>query len=372
VAKGRRRAPDGKAAAVYTRFVPKPPPAPATSPATNLRSALLSLAVAAAGGGLAHLAGLPAAWLAGSAITVSAAAVAGWRVGLPTRFRDVVFVLLGVSMGSGVTPQSLERAVHWPVSLTVLVVFVVAVIAAAFLFFRRVSGWDRESAFFASIPGALSYVLALAVTSRADIRKVATAQSIRVFCLVAVLPIFIGSVQEVGAPQLPPVGSPLEIAVLIAACAVAGLVAARLKVPAGLLTGAFFASAAAHGSGLVASSLPWWLTVPSFVVLGVVIGSRFTGTTPRLLVALAAASLGGLAVSFAVSLLAALAVVGLTEATLGQALLAYAPGGLEAMIALSLLLGIDPAFVATHQLARFILIALTLPLAARFARLDRP
>ena len=117
--------------------------------------------------------------------------------------------------------------------------------------------------------------------------------------------------------------------------------------------------------------LPWWLTVPSFVALGVVIGARFAGTTPRTLLSLAGASLGGLAVSVAVSVVAALAVVGLTDTSLGQALLAFAPGGLEAMIVLSLLLGIDPAFVATHQLARFVIIALTLPLAARLAGIGR-
>lgn len=348
-----------------------PPPAALPPAVDAFRTALLSLAIAAGGGGLAHLAGLPAAWLAGSTIAVSAAAIAGVRVGLPGRLRDVVFVVLGVSMGTGVTPESLERAIHWPISLAVLAVFIAAVIGAGFLYFRRVSGWDRESAFFAAIPGALSYVLALAVTSRADIPKVATAQSIRVFALVAVLPMAIGGLQDVVPPVLPPVGGPAEILALVAGCALAGLLAARLKVPAGLLTGAFFASAAAHGSGLVSTGLPPWLTIAAFVALGVVVGARFLGTTPRLLLVLAGASLGGLAVSLAVSVLAALAVVALTEATLGQALLAYAPGGLEAMIALSLLLGIDPAYVATHQLARFVLIALTLPLAARLAGIRR-
>lgn len=347
------------------------PPAALPPAAAAIRTTVLSLAIAAVGGGLAHIAGLPAAWLAGSAVAVSGAAIAGFPVGLPGRLRDVVFVLLGVSMGTGVTPQTLERAIHWPVSLAVLVVFIAAVIAAGFLYFRRVSGWDRESAFFAAIPGALSYVLALAVTSRADLPKVATAQSIRVFALVAVLPLVIGSVQEVVPPQLPPVGGLGEILALIGGCAVAGVLAAKVRVPAGLLTGAFFASAAAHGSGLVSTGLPWWLTVPSFVALGVVIGARFTGTTPRTLVALAGASLGGLAVSVAVSVAAALVVVALTDTTLGQALLAFAPGGLEAMIVLSLLLGIDPAFVATHQLARFVIIALTLPLAARLAGVSR-
>jgi hypothetical protein len=347
------------------------PPATLPPAAAAIRTAVLSLAFAGAGGGLAHLAGLPAAWLAGSAIAVSGAAIAGLPVGLPTRLRDIVFVLLGVSMGTGVTPQSLERAIHWPISLAILVVFIATVIGAGFLYFRRLSGWDRESAFFAAIPGALSYVLALAVTSRADLPKVATAQSIRVFALVAVLPLAIGSVQAVVPPQQPPVGGLGEIIALIAGCALAGIVAAKARVPAGLLTGAFFASAAAHGSGLVSTGLPWWLTVPSFVALGVVIGARFTGTTPRTLLGLAAASMGGLAVSVVVSVLAALLVVALTEATIGQALLAFAPGGLEAMIVLSLLLGIDPAFVATHQLARFVIIALTLPFAARLAGIGR-
>lgn len=348
-----------------------PPPAALPPAADAIRTTLVSLAIAAGGGGLAHVAGLPAAWLAGATIAVSAAAIAGVRVGMPSRVRDVVFVVLGVSMGTAVTPQSLERAIHWPISLAILAVFVAAVVGAGFLYFRRVSGWDRESAFFAAIPGALSYVLALAVTSRADLPKVATAQSIRVFALVAVLPMVIGGVQDVVPPQLPPVGSFAEIAVLIAGCALAGLLAARLKVPAGLLTGAFFASAAAHGTGLVSTGLPTWMTIPAFVALGIVVGARFMGATPRLLLSLAAASLGGLAVSLVVSVVAALLVVALTEATLGQALLAYAPGGLEAMIVLSLLLGIDPAFVATHQLARFVIIALTLPLAARLAGIRR-
>lgn len=347
------------------------PPATAPPLLTAVRIGALSLAIAAAGGGLAHLAGLPAAWLAGSSIAVSIAAVARVQVGLPNRVRDVVFVLLGVSMGTGVTPASLERATHWPISLAVLAVFIAAVIASGFLYFRRVSGWDRESAFFAAIPGALSYVLALAVTSRADLRKVATAQSIRVFALVAVLPIFIGSVQEVVPPKLPTVGGAGEVIVLVAVCALAGLLAGRLRVPAGLLTGAFFASAAAHGSGLVSTGLPWWLTVPSFVALGVVIGSRFMGTTVRVLIALAGAAVGGLCVSLAVSVVASLVVVAVTEVSLGQALLAFAPGGLEAMIVLSLLMGVDPAYVATHQLVRFVLIALTLPLAARLAGIDR-
>ncbi len=41
-----------------------------------------------------------------------------------------------------------------------------------------------------------------------------------------------------------------------------------------------------------------------------------------------------------------------------QVLLAYAPGGVETMTVLSLSLGLDPAFVAGHQLLRFLAVVL--------------
>ena len=46
--------------------------------------------------------------------------------------------------------------------------------------------------------------------------------------------------------------------------------------------------------------------------------------------------------------------------------MAFAPGGIEAMTILAFVLGLDPAFVATHQLARFLGISLLLPVIAKF------
>ncbi|MEC7564009.1 MAG: AbrB family transcriptional regulator [SAR324 cluster bacterium] len=41
--------------------------------------------------------------------------------------------------------------------------------------------------------------------------------------------------------------------------------------------------------------------------------------------------------------------------------MAYAPGGLEAMIMMAFILDLDPAFVAAHQLVRYIGMILILP-----------
>lgn len=45
----------------------------------------------------------------------------------------------------------------------------------------------------------------------------------------------------------------------------------------------------------------------------------------------------------------------------GQLWVSYAPGGVEAMVAMALSLGYDSAFVATHHLFRIILLIFILP-----------
>ena len=52
----------------------------------------------------------------------------------------------------------------------------------------------------------------------------------------------------------------------------------------------------------------------------------------------------------------------------GQALVAYAPGGLEAMIILGAALDLDPIYVGLHHLVRFFGIGLLIPFTVGWAR----
>jgi membrane AbrB-like protein len=142
----------------------------------------------AIGGTLATLAGVPASWLTGGMIAVGIASLAGLNTRLPLRLFEGVMLMIGITLGNGITPRFLSEIGTWPLSLAGLAVSVVLCQVAVQIFLRRVAGWDRASAFFAGIPGALSYVLILASESRADLGKVAIAQSIRLFLLVALLP----------------------------------------------------------------------------------------------------------------------------------------------------------------------------------------
>jgi len=330
---------------------------------------LLTAALGAAGGALFAWLGLPAAWLAGSMTAVAAAALAGLPVDLPAPVRNAAFVLLGVSMGTSVTPETMAQLRAWPLSLALLAGSVAATLMAGALYLRRVHGWDPVTARYASIPGALSSVLVLAATSAADLPRVALAQSVRLFTLVALMPAilsFLGDDAGAGPPANAAVTSTLpEIVVtLTASAAVAGLLAA-LHVPGGVLLGAMMASAALHGTGLVAGRLPPGLLILGFVATGAVIGARFRGTTLTVLGRTLPGAMGSVLLALALS--AGFAALGTAWLGLpfGQLWLAYAPGGVEAMAVMALALRLDPAFVGAHHVTRILGLNLVVPLWQR-------
>ena len=79
--------------------------------------------------------------------------------------------------------------------------------------------------------------------------------------------------------------------------------------------------------------------------------------------------LGGFLLSLAIALVGALAASRIAGVPLADALVAFAPGGLEAMSALGIALGLDPAYVGAHQIARYLGLSIALPVVTGlFAR----
>lgn len=325
-----------------------------------------TLAIAFAGGFAANALGIPAGWLSGAMIAVAVSALAGLRVVIPVRLADAVFVVLGAVLGSGVTPEIVSQLRTWPITLAGLIVSLVLVVFAVQVYLMRVARWDRASAFFAAIPGAMSYVVAVAATTGADLRRVVVSQSIRLFLLVAAIPALVSAVEPPMAPVARPVLEPPGVFLLLVASTLGALALHRLRVPAGLLSGALLVSALAHATNQIDGTLPAWQIVAAYVTLGAMIGCRFAGTDIAFLRSIALTSVGAFVVATAVAALSALAVASFAGVPFGQVVLAFAPGGVDAMTALALALHMDSAFVAAHQLVRFIVIAAFAPFVARW------
>lgn len=326
----------------------------------------LTLLIAAMGGWLFVRLGLPAAWLMGAMMVTAVAAMAGVPVGLGPSLREVAFVLLGISIGSSVTPRIVQDILAWPASIALLLVSIAATMAVSSLYLERVHGWDRTTARFASMPGAFSTVAVIASSSRADLPRVILAQSLRVFTLVALMPPILSLFNR----QLPSAhagaathatNSAPETAIVFLLSAAAAALLNRLRVPAGALLGAMIVSALLHGSALVEGRFPQPLIILGFVATGSVIGARFRGTT----MAQVARTLPGAAVSILLALAASalFAALGawLLGLPFGQLWLAYAPGGVEAMAAMALVLHLEPAFVGAHHIIRILSLNLSGP-----------
>lgn len=327
---------------------------------------LLTLGAGALGGIAFRALHFPAPWMSGSLLGATVLVLCRLQGKMPEGLRFLSFLVLGSSMGTAVSPGMLAQAATWPISMAFLALSLVGVMAAVTLFLTKVARWDLETAFYASAPGALSAVLAMASASGADMRRVAFGQTLRLFLLVALLAQILGQAGS-GHPRLAAAApaSPLaDVAILLAASTAAGLLFARLRVPGGLLVGALAGSALLHGAGWSDARLPDWLLIPAFIILGTSTGIRFQGTTRATFRDCLFASLGGFLVALTISAACALAAAWLTEDDPGKLITAFAPGALETMTVLGFALGYDPAFMSAHHIFRFASLSVALPLIA--------
>ncbi|WP_296372327.1 AbrB family transcriptional regulator [Yoonia sp.] len=330
---------------------------------TDWKEALPTLGIGVAGAFLFWLIGFPAAVLTGPAAAVSLATILGVPTAIPVGLRDAVFVVIGSTIGSTVTPEVIATALAWPLSLLVLTVTLFATLIVAQTTLMRGFAYDRMTALLSATPGHLSYVLSMSTEVAADVRRVALVQTVRVLMLTLLVPVLISLWGVKGTAQVAQSGpiSPIALALTFSLAIAAGLLLKRLAVPAPLLIGAMTVSAIAHGANLTPGTIPPWLTVIAFICMGSLIGTRFRGFDRG---QLAGALFAGIVMTLIACVFAALGamiaarLVGLPSAVL---LLAFAPGGVEVMAALAVETGLEPAFVAAHHVFRLLVLGVLIP-----------
>jgi len=149
---------------------------------------------------------------------------------------------------------------------------------------------------------------------------------------------------------------------VLAAAAVTVALALRLaKFPASWMFGAMIASSALHGAGWVEGGLPDWMRGVALVGIGALIGSRFARMRIKTLAGHINAALGSFTVAIAVSAIFVGIVALTTQVKFSDVVVAFAPGAMDAMLALALTLHIDPIFVGAHHLSRFVFVTIATP-----------
>jgi len=331
---------------------------------TKTLNVLETLVIGTAGGVLFLWANLPGGLISGAMVAVGVAAIAGRPLAVPPILTQTVLVLLGISLGSLMSRQLLQHMGAYPLSIGLLALATFCSTFGSSLYLQRVHGWDRTSAFLAGSPGALSQITMLAIERGADVSAIAVVQTVRVIILTAALPLLLALTGI--APSFPPtaalaVASPLELAGLVAGAVAAALLLRLIKFPASWMFGAMIASSVLHGSGLIEGGLPPSIRSVALVGIGSLIGSRFARLKTRVLLSHVNAALGSFAIAIAISAIFVAVIALTTHVRFADVIVAFAPGAMDAMLALALTLHIDPIFVGAHHLSRFVFVSIAIP-----------
>ena len=340
-------------------------------------SHIVQIFVAGHGGLAFHGLGVPAAWLSGSAVAATLWGLTGRGVTMPRALSDAAMLVSGAAMGAAVTPAALAAMGRYPGSLVLLVIGVVAISSASAFGLVRLSGWGRADAVLASAPGALSTVLAIAADRKADVASIAIVQNFRLFVLIALLPsvvVLTGGGGHTGAliGEGLPIESPAGMALTLLGGLAVGLGLKALGMAAPILLGATLVSTVSHATETVTGVIPPVIATGGLVLIGLFIAERFRNMERSTFRRALAAAVGSFAIGMSVAALFAALAAWVADVSFANSLVAFAPGGLEAMTVLALVLGLDPLYVGIHHLVRFLGIGLVLPVAVALLQRDRP
>ncbi|WP_371126075.1 AbrB family transcriptional regulator [Bradyrhizobium sp.] len=323
-----------------------------------------TLAIGIAGGALFLFLNLPGGLISGAMIAVGIAAIAGRPLSMPPALTQSVLLLLGISLGSLVSQQMLHNMGAYPLTIALLAVATFCSTFGSSFYLQRFHGWDQTSALLAGSPGALSQITMLAAEKGADVAAIAVVQTMRVIILTAALPLLLaltGMASSSPSMVAAAAATPPELAGLVAASVATALILRLLKFPASWMFGGMIASSLLHGSGVIEGAMPDWLRNVALVGIGAVIGTRFAKMQIRTLLSHVHAALGSFAIAVVISA-AFIAVIALTtDVRIANIIVAFAPGAMDAMLALALTLHIDPIFVGAHHLSRFVFVSITTP-----------
>lgn len=325
---------------------------------------VLPFLIGGAGAIVFYVLKLPLPFFLGSLAFSLVAAIMHVSIGVPKSFSVPVRCVLGVTIGTAFTPALLAQLPGMTGSLAMFVPYTALLIVVGQLFFERIAGFDRATAFFSSMPGGLTDMVMMSADAGGNQRAVTLIQSTRIVLLVFLVPIWLQFQDgiKVGGAIVQTrhlwETSLLDLVVLLGLGWAGWRGAEWLKLAGAPIVGPMLASAVVHAAGLTAAKVPFEILTFSQVALGIMLGARFRGLTLHEFATTMVWGIAYTVILLALSVMAALAIERLTGFGHVAVLLAYAPGGQTELNLLAFILGTDVAFVALHHLVRLAIVIL--------------
>ena len=334
---------------------------------------IVAILIATIGSAVFIFLNFPLPWLLG-AIFITSVAIRFKK--LPIKkpngyFSTPVRIIVGVTIGSAFTPTILEQLSHYIYSLLFVIPYVFITAFAGILYYYKLQGFDKKTAYLAAMPGGVIEMVLLGEELKANVPKITLVQASRLFFLVLTLPFIIQYIFQIdirgNQTITEPLSSiaPLDILLLISVGVIGAVFGKKINMPAAYLIGPMFISMIAFSTGIVESKPPDELLKFVQVVIGTSIGFTFRGVALKEIIKTLVGTLGHFGILAVITAL----FVALVYFTLGfptlSILLAFMPGGQTESNLIAILVAANVPYITMHHIVRLIIVFNLAPLFAR-------
>jgi hypothetical protein len=336
------------------------------------RARLTAIAASAVGAAVFYLFDLPLPFMLGPMFGCLIAALAGARLQALGHLTTAMRIVLGIAVGTAITPALLDRLPEMIYSVALIPPFIIIIGLVGYPWFRKVCGFDHATAYFGAMPGGLQDMLVFGEEAGGDVRALSLIHATRVLVIVTAAPFLLQSmwgVPLVAFPGQPAADIPLaEMAIMAVAGTLGWLGARAIGLFGAPIIGPLVATSLVSLGGLIGHRPPGEMLLMAQFILGLGVGAEYVGVTLRELRQDVLAGIGYCGLLAGISLVFAEIVIWIGAAPPMEAFLAFAPGGQSEMAILAIVAGADLAYVVTHHLVRLVVVILGAPVVARLVK----
>lgn len=316
--------------------------------------------------------GLPAAFLVGPMLVAMAFGARGARLGVSRPFLLASQAVVGVLVAKALDPRAFGViATDWAAILLVVMTTVIASAFAGWLM-ARTRLLPGTTAAWGCSPGAATGMIVMSEQFGADPRMVALMQFLRVVMVVIVATLVsrvlfgVEAHQAAAGPDTSVLGGNLVDILATLSVMAAGATAAWLSpIPSGGVFIPLVLAAILQGMGVFTITIPPWLIILAFSLIGWWVGLRFQRSTILHAIRVLPVMLAGVVSLILLCALSAMMLVWLIGTDPLTAFLATAPGGLDAIAIIAIGSNADMSFVLALQTVRLFVVIVTGPMLAK-------
>ena len=283
-------------------------------------------------------------------------------------------VIIGISVliGTNFTPEILQTAQKWLVTVCIMIIATICVTLIAFQFLTRVKLYEPKQAFLCSIPGGQAEAL---VVAREMVEKdyvVALFHLVRVAIVFICTPLFLVIIEGSEAIQrsnviiqdMPNISdlSIFQAGLFIGLCVSGYWIARLIRIPIPHLLGPIFLSSILHFTGIIELPRINEFVIIAQMTIGASVGARLAQISLLELKNVLGDAFITSGLIIITYLVVAILITLISDVAFLSIWLAFVPGGLYETTILAIIFGFDVAFVVFHHLVRVILIFVSMPI----------